>query len=87
MTRWMGRVKNAEVSFQFDCRFPLALLVCEATAGDAVNVVRFEFRRFVERRNLLSCSVVIFFVQQNDAIVSHNKVVRSNFALFFGVRF
>ena len=56
----MSRLINAEVSFQFDCRFPFSLLMSEAAAGDAVNVVRFEFRRFVEPRNLLSGGVVVF---------------------------
>ena len=58
----MVRFVNAEVAFQFDGRFPLAFLVLEVTAGDAVKVVRVEFRRFIECRNLLSGGVVILFV-------------------------
>ena len=62
MSGGMTRLINAEVAFQFDCRFPLSLLVFEAAAGDAVNVVRFEFWRFVQCRNLLSGRVVVLFV-------------------------
>ena len=43
MSGGMTRFVSAEVSFQFDCRFPLPLLVFEAAGGDAVNVVWFEF--------------------------------------------
>jgi len=81
------RLVDAEVAFQFDCCLPLSLLVFEAAAGDAVNIVRFEFWRFVQCRNLLSGRVVILFVYQDDPIISHDKVVRPNFALFFGARF
>ncbi len=59
MTGGMARFVNTEVAFQFDCGFPLSLLVFEGAVGDAVNVVRFEFRRFVEYRNLLSGGVIV----------------------------
>src|SRR6476620_7399736 len=42
MSGGMTRFINTKVSFQFDRRFPLALLVLEATTGDPVGVVRFE---------------------------------------------
>lgn len=42
--------------------FPLSLCMLETAAGDPVNVVRFELRRFVQRGNLLSGCVVVLFV-------------------------
>jgi hypothetical protein len=62
MSGGMASVIIAEVAFQFDCGFPLSLLVYEAAVRDAVNVVRFEFRRLIKRRYLLNCSIVILFV-------------------------
>ena len=62
MSGRMTRLINAEIAFQFDGRFPLALLMFEAAAGDAINGVRFEFRRFIERRYLLNGSIIVLFV-------------------------
>ena len=45
----MTRIVDADIAFQFDRGFPLAFLVFERAAGDAVNVVGFECRRFLER--------------------------------------
>jgi hypothetical protein len=60
--------------------------VFEAAGGDAVNVVRFEFWRFIQCRNLLSGRIVVLFVQQDDPVVSHDEVVRPNFALLLSAR-
>src|SRR5205809_3878954 len=83
----MDRFINAKVAFQFDCRFPLPLLVFEAAAGDAVNVVRFESRRFVHGGNFLSGSVIILSVQQSDAVICDDEIIRSNLPLLRRTRF
>ncbi len=58
----MARLVNTEVAFRFDRRFPLTLLVFEAAAADAVNVIRFKIRRLVQCRNLLSGRIVVLFI-------------------------
>ena len=41
----MARLVDTGSAFHFDCGLPLPLLVFEAAAGDAINIVRFELRR------------------------------------------
>ena len=59
----------------------------EAAAGDAIDAIRFEFRRLVHRRNLPDGCVIVLFIKEDDAVWSHHKIFRPNLALFLGARF
>src|SRR6266513_2770263 len=62
VTGRMARIVNTEIAFQSDCRFPQAVFVVEAAAGDSVNFALLKFRRFVQLGNLFRGGFVAFFV-------------------------
>jgi len=56
-----GKV-SAFITFDFDRRRPGALFVIEFSGADRADIAVLEGWRLVDRRNLLSCGVIVLFI-------------------------
>src|SRR6266567_989819 len=83
----MARKVSAFVTFDLDRRRPRALFMIQLSAADPPDIAVLKRWRLVHRGKFLNGGVIVLFVEQDDALVSNDKVVGRNFAALFGARF
>ena len=87
MTGTVARQISAFVPFGLDCRSVGAFLKVQLAARDRADIALFKVGRLLHCGNLLSGRVVVFFVQQNNAIIGRDKILWRNVTALLGARF